>query len=288
MSANVETESARIALDVSVAGADHNVANRVVGAAGLVDGQPILRGSVTVAEDDGRETGDGVVEVGDAKLGAFLSGDVVANYAVANTGRAVGVDIDGVTLVAKGSGTKGGDSTTKGVTSSDDLEAGVGAQGIVDGRGDTRGHLVPCGLEAIVNLGTASQGALLKSEVEVADPVADIAATTDRENDLAASLVNSHIARNPCPETIEGTEDGSPVSLDGRTVAVADNRGSSSYASIAVGSTSVLSEKRKVVYIAVTNRLCSNCQCLGPSILSDREAYVWRPGEAHGHSPVRT
>lgn len=130
---DVETEGARVAFDVSVAGADLDIADRVVGAADSSDGQPVLGGSVAVAEDDGRQARDRVVDVGDAVFGSILGGDVVANYIVADTGAPVRVNVDGDSLVAEISSSEGSNCSTEGVASGNDLEAGVSAQGFGDG-----------------------------------------------------------------------------------------------------------------------------------------------------------
>ena len=100
-------EVVRVGVDVESGGT--TVAGAVVGAntdGDLVGGpdavisgaggDPVLGGSVVEAEFGGRETGDGIGTVGDAVVAAGLAADVAGEDGVANTGGAIGVDVDGL------------------------------------------------------------------------------------------------------------------------------------------------------------------------------------------------
>lgn len=104
-----------------------------------------------------------------------------------------------------------------------------------------------------MDLGASRQAAVLEVEVEVADPVANIAAAADGKNDLTTRLVESYVASDAGPEPIETTENSRTIGLNSGTVAAAGNRSSSRQANIAVGGTSVLGIEGKVVDLSVTN-----------------------------------
>lgn len=78
-----------------------------------------------------------------------------------------------------------------------------------------------------MDLGASRQAAVLEVEVKVADPVADIAAATDRKNDLTTRLIESYVASDAGPEAIEATENSRTIGLNSRAVAATGNRGSS-------------------------------------------------------------
>ena len=108
---------------------------------------PVLGGGVAVVEDDGREAGNGVVAVGDAELGAGLGRDELGEDAVADAGRAVGVDVDCVAGLAEVGGSDGGCGTAERVAGCDDLVAGVGGRGGFDTGENGRLDLEPGGVE---------------------------------------------------------------------------------------------------------------------------------------------
>lgn len=114
MSVCVEAEAAAVAVDVGEALADLDVGDGVVDGAGGAAVEPVLGGDVPVAEEDGRQAGDGVVDVRHAVLDvAGLRGLPLHKLLVADARAAVRVHLDGVARLAEVDSSDGGDSTAE-------------------------------------------------------------------------------------------------------------------------------------------------------------------------------
>lgn len=241
--ARVEAAGAGVAVDVVVALADLDLVDGVVIARGLGAGEPVLGGGVAVVEQDGGQARDRVVEVGDAVLGAGLGGDEVGDDTVAETGGAVGVDVDGVASGTEVGSTNGGDGTTKRVAGSNDLEARVG----VDGSSDAVRHLLPGTVEALVELTSRHEARAGKGKVDIGDPVQDVAAASDSKDDLATGVIDGNVASNAGPETVKGADHGDAVGLNLGAVAATGDGAAGSSLRVAVGRASVLHVEGEVV-----------------------------------------
>lgn len=195
MGNDVETKGAAVAADVGAALADDDLVEVV----GDVEGaavEPVLRGGVAVAEDDGGQAGDGVVAVGHAPLGAGLGADEVGKGLVADARGAVGVQVDGVAVSAEVRGREGRHGAAERVAGGHDLVARVGLGGGGDGGLDAGANLDPGVLEARVDVAVVDEGALGLEEVDVGDPVADVAAAADGHDDFLAGVVGCDVATN--------------------------------------------------------------------------------------------
>lgn len=118
-----ESRSTAIAVGIGISGAEGEVGR----GRDVVD-VPVLGRGVAVVEDDGRETGDGVIAVGDTELCAGLFGDELGEDAVAGARATVRVDVDGVaglTEVGRSDGRRG---SAERVAGCDDLVRGVGGR----------------------------------------------------------------------------------------------------------------------------------------------------------------
>lgn len=193
---HVEAKGPRVAVDIPVALAHLNLLDGIVLAGGFRFGEPVLGRGVAVAKDDRGQAGDGVVEVGDAELGSVLGGNVVADNAVADAGGAKGVNVHSIAIVPEIATTKHGNSSAERVAGRNNFETRVGLQGGCEGSGDALGHLAPRAVEAVVDLSAGSEGAVDKVELKVANPILDVAATADRQNNFAADFINSQISGN--------------------------------------------------------------------------------------------
>lgn len=151
MGRDIESRRAGIAVRVGNTGADLDLRDCVVNGGGITSRQPELGRNVAVLEQDGRQTGDGVVHVRDAELAARLGRDEVGKDVVAHAGRAVGVDVDAVSLRAQSCGGERGDGAAERVAGGDDAEARVGGDGLADGGGGGVGDFVPGVVEAVVD-----------------------------------------------------------------------------------------------------------------------------------------
>lgn len=151
---------------------------------------------MAVLEEDGRQTRNGVVHVGDAELAAGLGRDEVGKDVVAHAGGSVSVDVDAVALSAKSCGCEGGDGTAEGVAGGDDAEARVGGDGLADGGGGGVGDFVPGVVEAVVDLAAVGKGAVVKGEDDVGDEVAEVVAAADGEDDELVGGVDGDEAAN--------------------------------------------------------------------------------------------
>lgn len=170
---DVKAEGAAVAGDAGDAVADVDVGGGVVGVVGGVAVEPVLRGGVAVAEDDGGQAGDGVGAVGEAPVGARLGGDEVGELGVADARGAVAVQVNGDVLVGAqvGSG-EGGDGGAEGVAGGDDLVGRVLGAGGVDGVDGGGAQALPGAGEACVGLAAVNERvAAGEEEVEVGDPV---------------------------------------------------------------------------------------------------------------------
>lgn len=146
----VEASGAGVAREAGVSLADDNVAGRVVLGGGGAVGQPVLGRGVAVVEQDRGQTGHGVVEVGDAVLGAGLIRHVGDKGPVANTGAAVGVNVDRVAVLAVVGSTNSGNGGAERVASVDNAVRRVGRLCGSDSSGDNIRNLEPSGIEASV------------------------------------------------------------------------------------------------------------------------------------------
>lgn len=134
MHIHVEVSRPTIALDVGMPLADLDLVESHNTIGSLI--KPVLRAGVSVVEDDGRETGNRVVGVGEAVLVTSPSSDELGKRIVSHAGRAKGDEINGdleaPADVGSGDGADGG---AEGVTGDGDLEGRVGLSG-----GGDRGH----------------------------------------------------------------------------------------------------------------------------------------------------
>lgn len=196
MGRDIEARRAGVAVRVGNAGADLDLRDCVVNGGGIASGQPELGRDVAVVEQDGRQARNGVVDVGDAELAAGLGRDEVGKDVVAHAGRAIGVDVDAVTLRAESCGCERGDGTAKGVTRGDDAEARVGGDGLADGGGGGVGDFVPGVVEAVVDFAAVGKGAVGEAEDDVGDEVAEVVAAADGEDDELVGGVDGDEAAN--------------------------------------------------------------------------------------------
>lgn len=189
-------EAGTVALGVGVALADLDLAGEVVDLGGLAVGQPVLGSGVAVAEDDGGQTGDRVNGVSETVLGAGLAGDEVDELGVTRTGGAVGVGVAGNAVTAKVSSTNGGDSAAEGVAGDNDTVAGVGSESGGDTSLCLGIDLIPGSGEAVVDLAVGSKVAILQAELDVGNPVEDVVASTDGNDNFLTSSVDADETSN--------------------------------------------------------------------------------------------
>lgn len=254
VSLDVEAASAGVAVNVVVARADLDLVEGVgIVVGGLGDRQPVLRGGVAVVEGDGGQTGDGVVKVGDAVLRAGLGGDEVGDDTVSDTGGAVGVDVDGVAVGTEVGTANGGNSTTERVAGDHDTVGRIGGQRAGDGAGDASGQLVPGIMEAHMELASGHERGVDKGKVEVGEPVQEVAAATDGNDDLATSVVDGNVAGDASIRAGDGGEHGDAVGLNLGAVAAAGNGAASCGSRVAVGRTGVLNVEGKVVHLGAAD-----------------------------------
>jgi hypothetical protein len=128
-----------------------------------------------------------------------------------------------------------------------------------------------------VDLGARRERAIHEIEVEVANPVEDVAAAADREDDFAPGIVDGDVSGNASPEPtissvlevvplwscsvttgslLKSAENGGPVALNGRAVAATGDGRPSRGVRVAVRRTRVLGVEGKVVHVLLTNGLC--------------------------------
>lgn len=142
----LETERAGVAADAGVARADLDLAD-----GGRGDLEPPFGRGVAVVGDDGRETGHGVLVVGDAVLLAGLGGGEGGKGLVADAGRAKGVQVGRVAALAEVGGRECGDGAAERVAGHTDAVGWVGGLGRLDGRGDGGRDFLPGSVEAGVD-----------------------------------------------------------------------------------------------------------------------------------------
>lgn len=183
MSRDIEARRAGVAVCVGNAGADLDLGECVVNGGGITSGEPVLGRNVTVLEQDGRKTRNGVVHVGDTELAAGLGSDEVGKDVVAHAGRAIRVDVDVVALRAQSCGCERGNGAAERVAGGDDAEARVSGDGLANGGGGGVGDFVPGVIEAVVDLAAGSEGAVGEGEGDVGDEVAEVVAAADGEDD---------------------------------------------------------------------------------------------------------
>lgn len=151
---------------------------------------------MAVLEKNGRQTRNGVVDVGDAELAAGLGRDEVGKDVVAHAGRAVRVDVDAVALRAQTGGRERGDGAAQRVAGGDDAEARVGGDSLSDGGGGGVGDFVPGVVEAVVDLAAVGEGAVGEGKGDVGDEVAEVVAAADGEDDELVGRVDGDEASN--------------------------------------------------------------------------------------------
>ena len=195
MGEDVKTKGTTVAVNVGGSGADEDLVEVVVNVEGATV-EPVLGSGVAVAEDDGRKTGDGVVAVGHTPLGASLGSHEVGEGIVTDTWGAVVVQVNGVTSGTEVGSGEGRDGTTEGVTSRDDLVAWVGLESSSESSLDGGLNLIPGVLEASVDVAVVHEVAGSLQEVDVGDPVADVAASTNRDDNLLAGVVGCYVTAN--------------------------------------------------------------------------------------------
>lgn len=125
--AHIEPASTAIALGVCNPRAHGDVGRGRVGA-----GEPVLGRGVAIVENDRRQTRDGVARVGDAILLAGLVGHEIGKEGVADTWRAEGVNVGGISATTEVGSADGGDGGTEGVASDNDRVLGVRSLGLLD------------------------------------------------------------------------------------------------------------------------------------------------------------
>lgn len=76
----------------------------------------------------------------------------------------------------------------------DDLEGRVRRAGLGDSISSALGNLIPGVAEASVDAAVANVGAAGLAKVDVCEPVADVAAAADREDNLLADVVSGDVA----------------------------------------------------------------------------------------------
>lgn len=153
---------------------------------------------MAVLEEDGGQTRNRVVDVGDAELAAGLGSDKVGKDVVAHARRSVCVDVDVEALSAKSRSCEGGDGAAQGVARGDDAEARVGGDGLADGSGGSVGDFVPGVVEAVVDLAAVCEAAVSEAEDDVGDEVAEVVAAADGEDDELVGAVDGDEAANAC------------------------------------------------------------------------------------------
>lgn len=119
MSVAVEARSPTITIDVGEAVTHLDVGGCVGSRVGLAVAEPVLGAGVAVAEDDGREPRDRVVEVCDAAFEAWLVGDEADELVVADARAAVRVHVDREALLAGVAGGEGIDCASERVPCED-------------------------------------------------------------------------------------------------------------------------------------------------------------------------
>lgn len=196
MGRDVESRGAGVAVRVGNAGADLDLRGCVVNGGSIASGEPELGRHVAVLEENGRQTRNGVVDVGDAELAAGLVGDEVDKDVVAHAGRSVGEDVDVEALSAKIRSRESSNGTAERVARGDDAEVRVGGDGLADGGGGVVGDFVPGVVEAVVDLAAVGEGAVFEAEDDVGDEVADVVAAADGEDDELVGGVDGDEAAN--------------------------------------------------------------------------------------------
>lgn len=201
VSNDVEAKGTGVALGVGDARAELKVTDCEVLVAGRAVGQPDLRGGVAVAEDDGRETRNGVDGVGNAVRDALLARGKVGKGVVSDTGSTIGIDINLVAVLAEVRATKNGNSTTKGVTGENNAVGRVGLKTFANSTVSGGLDFSPGSSEAGMELAARYQIAVLLLEDHVGDEVTNVVAATDRNNNLTADIVNSDVGSNASGRT---------------------------------------------------------------------------------------
>lgn len=128
-----------------------------------------------------------------------------------------------------------------------------------------------------MDLGARRERAVHEIEVEVADPVEDVAAAADREDDFAPGIVDGDVSGNASPEPtistmleavplwscsvttgslLKSAENGGPVGLNVRAVPPAGDGRAIRGVRVAVRRTRVLGVEGEVVHVLLTNGLC--------------------------------
>ncbi|KAI9149530.1 LOW QUALITY PROTEIN: DNA repair protein Rad7 [Paramyrothecium foliicola] len=218
-------ETLAVAVSVGNALADADLASGIVELIGRAGGQPVLGRGVTVAKDDWGQTWHGVLHVGQAVLGASLGRDKVDKLGIANARGAVGVHVGSEAVAAEVSSADGGDSSTERVAGQDQTEAWVGGEGSSHGGLCLGVDLFPSIGKAFVKLAVAHEVAVFKVESEVGDPVEDVVAAADSDNNFLTSLVDADItsnARKASPTVLnEDSESGNRTYFRGWTMVAA-------------------------------------------------------------------
>lgn len=223
----VEAEAAAVAVDVGEALADLDVGDGVVDRVGGARVEPVLGGDVPVAEEDGRQAGDGVVDVRDAVLDvAGLRGNPLHKLLIADARAAVRVNLDGVAQLAEVDSRDGGDGAAEGVARHDDGVVGVLGLGVGDGGQNIGLHLGPgCG-KARVQLAVLDKVAAGPQESQVGDPVPEARGATEGEHDVLPLGVECKVAGSVGGRVlVQRTDDLGSVGHDGGTSVVAAGDG---------------------------------------------------------------
>lgn len=234
VSNDVEAESAGVAGSVGNARANLQVRETVVGVGGATSGQPDLGRSVAVSEEDGGKTGNGVVGMSNAELGTSSGAHVVRKDIVADTGRAEAVQVARVTVAAEVGSSNDGNGTAKRVAGDDEAVALVLVQASADQVVDRAGDLIPSIGETSVHLAARGEAAVLPLEDYIGNKVADVVATADRQNNLAAVVVDSNVGGDTSAAARGTTNSVDGVTLDIGAGTVATDGITTAYAGVAV------------------------------------------------------
>lgn len=194
MGRNIEAEGATIALNVGEALADDDVIKPIVDGSALAARQPVFRRGVTVAKDDGRQTRHGVIAVRNTELGAGLRGHEAGKVIVAHARRPKRIHICYDARLSQVRGAEGRNGAAERVAGGDDLEVRVGFASRRHGGLDAGGDLIPGGLEARVDAAALDEVAVGLGEDDIGDPVADVVAAADRDDDFFARVVSRYVA----------------------------------------------------------------------------------------------
>lgn len=197
MGKDVGDEAASIALDVGDALADADFGEIVDCLEGIPAREPVLRGDVPIAGEDGRKTGNRVVLVCDPPMPALLAGEPICKLGVTHAGGAICIQINWDTVAAEVGCANDCDGTPQGVTSYHNFIAGVLLASRLDGCRSSVLDLIPGLGETGMEFTLVCEIAAAPGEDDVGDVVANVITATDRKDDLLADRVDGYVGADP-------------------------------------------------------------------------------------------